>query len=96
MYVTEEVKYYSTLKYLSPTYEIGKIHPLAKTNTVNQKDFNIIPTRLKLATGKYMLQTMRAAYNQNPIDPTCKLCNQAEETVSHFLICCKTYIHFTF
>ena len=37
-----------------------------------------------------MLQTMRAAYNQNPIDPTCKLCNQAEETVSHFLICCKT------
>jgi hypothetical protein len=25
-----------------------------------------------------------------PIDPTCKLCNQAEETVSHFLICCKT------
>jgi hypothetical protein len=37
-----------------------------------------------------MLQTMRAAYNQNPIDPTCKLCNQAEEPVSHFLICCKT------
>jgi hypothetical protein len=33
---------------------------------------------------------MRAAYNQNPIDPTCKLCNQTEETVSHFLICCKT------
>ena len=70
--------------------EIRKIHPLAKTNTVNQKDINKIPTRLKLATGNYMLQTMRAAYNQNPIDPTCKLCNQAEETVSHFLICCKT------
>ena len=62
----------------------------AKTNTVNQKDINRIPTRLKLATGNYMLQTMRTAYNQNPIDPTCKLCNQAEETVSHFLICCKT------
>jgi hypothetical protein len=88
--INEEIKYYSTLKYLSPTYEIGKIHPLAKTNTVNQKDINRIPTRLKLATGNYMLQTMRAAYNQNPIDPTCKLCNQAEETVSHFLICCKT------
>ena len=37
-----------------------------------------------------MLQTMRAAYNQNPIDPTCKRCNQAEETVSYLLICCKT------
>jgi hypothetical protein len=32
--INEEIKYYSTLKYLSPTYEIGKIHPLAKTNTV--------------------------------------------------------------
>jgi hypothetical protein len=49
------------MKYLSPTYEIGKIHPLAKTNTVNQKDINRIPTRLKLATGNYMLQTMRAS-----------------------------------
>jgi hypothetical protein len=39
-------------EHLSPTYKIGKIHPLAKTNTVNQKDINIIPTRLKLATGK--------------------------------------------
>jgi hypothetical protein len=25
--INEEIKYYSTLKYLSPTYEIGKIHP---------------------------------------------------------------------
>jgi hypothetical protein len=31
--------------------EIGKIHPLAKTNTVNQKDINRIPTRLNLAPG---------------------------------------------
>jgi hypothetical protein len=58
----------------------------SKTNTVNQKNINRIPTRFKLATGNYMLQTMRAAYNQNPIDPTCKLCNQAEETVSHCIL----------
>ena len=51
--INKEIKYYSTLKYLSPTYEIGKIHPLAKTNTVNQKYINIIPTRLKLAAGNY-------------------------------------------
>ena len=48
------------------------------------QDINRIPTRLELATGNYMLQTMRTAYNQNPVDPICKLCNQAEETVSHF------------
>ena len=76
--------------YMVDRFEPYQIHRLAKTNTVNQKDINRIPTRLKLATGNYMLQTMRAAYNQNPIDPTGKLCNQAEETVSHFLICCKT------
>jgi hypothetical protein len=38
----------------------------------------------------HIFASMRAAYNQNPIDPTFQLCNQAEETVSHFLICCKT------
>jgi hypothetical protein len=57
--INEEIKYYSTLKYLSPTYEIGKIHPLAKTNTVNQKDINRIPTRLAYTVAqcwcKYLL-----------------------------------------
>jgi hypothetical protein len=72
-WINEEIKYYSTLKYLSPTYEIGKIHPLAKTNTVNQKDINRIPTRLNLATGNYMLQTMRAAnsYKIDHFDYSC-------------------------
>ena len=32
-------------------FEPYQIHRLAKTNTVNQKDINRIPTRLKLATG---------------------------------------------
>ena len=35
--INEEIKYYSTLKYLSPTYEIGKIHPLAKQILSNRK-----------------------------------------------------------
>jgi len=87
--INEEIKYYSTLRYLSPTYEIGKIHPLARTNSVNQRDINRLPVRLKFATGNYILQTIRAVYNQNPVDPTCKLCNQAEETVPHFVMCCK-------
>jgi hypothetical protein len=29
-------------------------------------------------------------YIADVIKPTCKLCNQAEETVSYLLICCKT------
>jgi hypothetical protein len=29
---------------------------------------------------------MRTAYNQNPIDPTCKLCNQAEDKKKFFLL----------
>lgn len=66
--INGEINYYSTLKYLSPTYKIRKIHPIIRTNTVNQKDINRIPIGLKLATGNYMLQSMRAAYNQNPIN----------------------------
>jgi hypothetical protein len=42
------------LKYLSPTYEIGKIHPLARTNSVNQRDINRLPVRLKFGTVNYI------------------------------------------
>ncbi|CAG2246627.1 unnamed protein product [Mytilus edulis] len=73
-----------------PAYEIhfdikvGKIHPLALANSANQRDINRITIGTKIATGTCILQTNRAAYNQNNVDPTCKLCDQAEETLSHY------------
>ncbi|CAG2204731.1 unnamed protein product [Mytilus edulis] len=82
--------YYSSLKYIpTSSFKVGKIHPLALANSANQRDINRIPIRIKIATGSYILQTNRAAYNQNNVDPTCKLCDQAEESLSHFLLCCR-------
>ncbi|CAG2232446.1 unnamed protein product [Mytilus edulis] len=88
--INEEIMYYSSLKYIpTSSFKVGKIHPLALANSANQRDINRIPIRIKIATGTYILQTNRAAYNQNNVDPTCKLCDQAEESLSHFLLCCR-------
>ena len=40
--------------------------------------------------GTYILQTNRASFNQNVVDPTCLLCKTSAETLSHFLIECAT------
>ncbi|VDI76287.1 Hypothetical predicted protein [Mytilus galloprovincialis] len=88
--INEEIMYYSSLKYIpTSSFKVGIIHPLALANSANQRDINRIPIRIKIATGTYILQTNRAAFNQNNVDPTCKLCDQAEESISHFLLCCR-------
>lgn len=88
--INEEIMYYSSMKYIpKSSFKVGKIHPLALSNSANQRDINRIPIRIKIATGTYILQTNRAVYNQNIVDPTFQLCDQAEETLSHFLLCCK-------
>ncbi|CAG2246436.1 unnamed protein product [Mytilus edulis] len=93
--INEEIMYYSSLKYIPTSlFKVGKIHPLALANSANQRDINRIPIRIKIATGTYILQTNRAAYNQNNVDPTCKLCDQAEESLSHFLLCCRALDQF--
>ncbi|VDI02142.1 Hypothetical predicted protein [Mytilus galloprovincialis] len=74
--INEEIMYYSSLKYISASsFKVGKVHPLTLANIANQRDINRIPIRINIATGTYILQTNRAAYNQNNFDPTCKLCD---------------------
>ena len=46
--------------------------------------------KLKLAAGTYILQTNRAAFNQNDVKPTCLLCNDGDKTLAHFLRFCKS------
>ena len=36
-------------------------------------------------TGTYCLQTNCAAFNQNDVDPTCKLCDRSPETLQHMI-----------
>ena len=44
--------------------------------------------RAKIITGSYILQSNRAKFNQNKVDPTCPLCLSAPEDLPHFLISC--------
>ena len=49
-----------------------------------------IHTRLKLATGVYVLQVNRATFNQSQKDATCQFCHQADEAINHFLLDCSS------
>jgi hypothetical protein len=47
----------------------------------------LIATKLKLATGSYILQQKRAKFIHNE-KPTCKLCDAEDEDVEHFILRC--------
>ena len=64
-----------------------KKHPLIKNPCV--PDVPRVYTKLKLATGSYILQVNRVRFNQNEIDEaTCHLCHQANETLDNFILDC--------
>ena len=91
-YWTERIKsrasLYSSLRYLAlESYYPGKTHWVLQHTGV-ARDVPCISTKLKLLTGSYILQVNRAAFNQNQVDPTCMMCQQAPETVDHFLVEC--------
>ena len=79
----------STLKYLD-------IKSLTTTKmadslcSVNTTDTETARSRvhIKLLTGTYILQSHRARFNQNAVDPTCQLCGQGSETTDHFIATC--------
>ena len=83
-----QAKFYSSLKFLSRHYTVGKCHPAIKPFPLSKKDINRIPVKNKILTGSYILQTNRVKFNQNEINPECQLCWSAEETLQHFLLDC--------
>lgn len=87
-FVRDRASLYTSLQYLVvDNYACGKSHHLLKSCR-NAREIHRTHTKLKLATGTYILQTNRAAFNQNMVDPTCLLCKGAEETLQHFLLDC--------
>ena len=79
---------YTSLQHLVvDNYACGKSHHLLKSCR-NAREIHRVHTKLKLATGTYILQTYRVSFNQNMVDSTCLLCNSAEETLQHFLLDC--------
>ena len=87
-FVKERASLYPSVQYLAvDNYASGRSHHLLKS-CKNARETTRVHTKLKLATGTYILQTNRASFNQNMVDPTCLLCKSAEETTQHFLLEC--------
>ena len=81
--------YPSLQRLVFDTTKFSTRHPLIES-TGNLREVPRIAVHLKITTGTYILQTTRATFNQNAVDPTCLLCNASTETLSHFLLDCTT------
>ena len=79
-----------SLRYMNLQYNPGYIHPILQIPLSSARSITRIPTKLRILTGTYILQTNRVAFNQNEVDPTCQLCCCEGETLEHFLLRCPT------
>ena len=47
-----------------------------------------VAVKLKIVTDTHILQTTRAAFNQNTVYPMCLVCKEGHDTLQHFLLDC--------
>ena len=72
MKIVEDAELYSTLRHMDTSkFQPGFIHPVADMETPSNREVTRLAVKLKIITGTYLLQSNRAAFNQNAIDPTC-------------------------
>ncbi len=80
----------SSLKWLMVDgYKLQKPHEVwssckGKTDMVEAATW-----RAKMLSGRYVLQSNHAKYNQNPVNPACLLCKHHTEDMEHFLRDCE-------
>ena len=67
---------------------MGKLHLLLQIEPNSIRDIPRLAVKLKLLCGVYVLQSTRASFNQNDIDPTCQVCSSSPETLFHFILEC--------
>ena len=82
--------YFKSLGYLNNSNE--KAHAALASIQTSARDIARLPVKLRLMTGSYYLQSNKAAFNQNRIDPTCLVCQMEPETLEHFLLDCKVLV----
>ena len=80
---------YGSLTFLNVSnYQPGKLHPFLQIEPNSVRDIPRLAVKLKLLCGVYVLQSTRASFNQNDIDPTCQVCSSSPETLLHFILEC--------
>jgi hypothetical protein len=82
--------YYRFLTYLNPDiYTPGKIRPLLQIPIISSRELNRIAIKLKVMSSAYvLLQSNRANFNKNKVDPTCMICGLDAEDIEHFVLNC--------
>ena len=86
--LNQQILLYPSLKLMyRDTYRIGKLHTTISTVRPSIMDGRRSPTKLRLLTGTYGLQTNRPAFNQH-YSTTCLLCKTVPETREHFICQC--------
>ena len=88
--IVSQWRIYSSLKYLSKTYVVGKCHPAVKPYMHSNRGIPRISGKNKVLTGTYVLQTNRVKFNQNEVNPICLLCHEEDEILQRFLTDCKS------
>jgi hypothetical protein len=81
--------YFKSLGYLNASnYSNWKAHAALASVQTSYRYIARPPVKLRLMTGTYYLQSNKAAFNQNRIDPTCLVCQMEPEILEHFLLDC--------
>ncbi len=79
----------STLKYcVKNTLQIGSTHRVWKTLHSYRQDVIRGTIKARILTGTYMLQTLKAKFNQFEVDPICPLCRLENEDIVHMITRC--------
>ena len=84
-----DIKNKTSLKYINrDSLKVGKCHHFWSTARSSILDSRRVQLKYKLLTGTYILQGNRAAFNQSQVNPTCRFCSVASQTMQHFISEC--------
>ena len=87
--IIQEAETKSTLKFLNKAlYAPGKVHPIWTQCKHNSNSLLKAYAQVKLTCGPYVLQSVRAKFNQFQVSKLCPLCREEDETMQHFILHC--------
>ena len=90
--ISTEASAKSTLKYLNcHSYVPGQLHHIWASTEPNHLDIKKTQLKARLLVGRYNLQTNLAKFKNS--SPTCYLCLDEDEDLTHFLLRCPKLQH---
>ena len=89
--IQQDIPLYSSLKYFTGVdYIPGSCHTVLEIKGDPIREIQKLSVKLRLLTGTYILQSKRVKFCDTEKSSLCKLCNEANEDLEHFLLKCKT------